>query len=327
MQIPVTTLAVEFARHAQLPQAVCKDEAYLRILVAGFASNAAMVKRDLRRLLEKDPQSFLEAACHVLRECDQGPGAGYLADLLWSTARLFAALADPQWIPLAPAIALAKRWVMWEPLLDIKLLQIGFSDSSLASELDMALARRVLAILRELPAERHILLPLANLLRSPHAYVRLTAMTLYGRAANNPEWVRKHLADGDATVRAQAVTCLWGAGTDAASAVLREAARDSDPHVAANALVGLHYDGASDVTANLHSMAVRGDPRARAAAAFAMGQTLDAGSKVALRGLLKDRDPKVRSEALQALIRVHRCSSRDHAPTEPRLDTGESVAQ
>ena len=194
-------------------------------------------------------------------------------------------------------------------------------------ELDMALARRVLAILRELPAERHILLPLANLLRSPHAYVRLTAMTLYGRAANNPEWVRKHLADGDATVRAHAVTCLWGAGTDAASAVLREAARDSDPRVAANALVGLHYDGAADATANLHSMAVRGDSRARAAAAFAMGQTLDAGSKAALQGLLKDRDPKVRSEALQALIRVHRFSSGDHAPTAPRLDTGESVAQ
>jgi hypothetical protein len=325
MQVPVTTLAVEFARQAQLSHAPGKDEPYLRTLVAEFGSNIAMVKRDMRRLLEKDPQSFLEAACRVLKECDHGLGAAYLADLLWSSARLFAALADPEWMPLAPAIALARRWVRWEPLLDIKLLHIGFSSE--ASELDMARGRRVLAILRELPAERHILLPLANLLRSPHAHVRLTAITLYGRAANNPEWVRKHLADGDATVRAHAVTCLWGEGSDAASAVLREAARDSDPRVAANALVGLHYGGAPDITHSLHAMAVHVDPKARAAAAFAMGQTLHAGCKPALQGLLKDRDPNVRSEALQALIRVHRCSSsRNDVPPVPRHHTGELVS-
>src|SRR5579872_6836885 len=130
MQAPVTTLAVEFARQAQLPHALGKDGLYLRTLVAEFPSNAAMVKRDMRRLLEKDPQSFLEAACRVLKECDHGTGAAYLADLLWSSARLFAALADPEWMPLAPAIALAQRWVRWEPLLDIKLLHIGFSSEA-----------------------------------------------------------------------------------------------------------------------------------------------------------------------------------------------------
>jgi hypothetical protein len=326
MQVPVTTLAVEFARQAQLPHAPGKDVLYLQTLVAEFGSNAAMVKRDMRRLLERDPQSFLEAACRVLKECDHSLGAAYLADLLWSSARLFAALADPEWMPLARAIALAQRWVRWEPLLDIKLLQIGFSsEASAASELDIARGRRVLAILRELPAQRHILLPLANLLHSPHAHVRLTAITLYGRAANNPEWVRKHLADGDATVRAHAVTCLWGAGSGAAGDVLREAARDSDPRVAANALVGLHYGGAPDVTHSLHAMAVHLDPKARAAAAFAMGQTLQAACKPALQGLLKDRDPNVRSEALQALIRVHRCSSRNDAPPVPRYHTLELV--
>ena len=308
MQAPVTTLVAEFVRRVQLPRTAGEDEAYLRTLVAELASSPAMLKRDMRRLLEKDPRSFLKAACQVLTECPDGPGAAYLADLLWSSARLFDALADPQWMPLAPAITLAKLWIQWEPLLDIKLLQIGFSSDSGATAFDMARAHRVLAILRELPPERHLLLPLSNLLRSRHEYVRLTAVTLYGRAANSPEWVRRRLSDVDATVRAHAVISLWGAGSETASAVLQEAARDSDPRVAANALVGLHYGGAADVSASLHAMAAQGDPKARAAAAFAMGQTLHSGCKAALRGLLKDRDPQVRGEALQALIRVHRCS-------------------
>lgn len=189
---------------------------------------------------------------------------------------------------------------------------MGFpSDANAVSEIDIVRARRVLAIVQELPAERHILLPLANLLRSPDAQVRLTATTLYGRANNNPEWVRKRLADGDASVRAHAVTSLWGTGSEAASAVLREAAHDTDPRVAANALIGLHYGGAPDVGASLKAMAAHVDPKARAAAAFAMGQTLQADCKTALQGLLKDHDPHVRSEALQALIRVHRWSSRN----------------
>ena len=309
MQVPVTTLVSEFARQARLPQATGQDDVYLRTLVAEFAANSAMVKRDMRRQLEKDAGTFLQAACRVLRECSEGSGAAYLADLLWSSSRLFATLADPQWMPLEAAITLAKLWVRWEPLLDIKLLHIGFpSDASAASEPDVARARRVLAIVRELPADRHLLLPLASLLRNPDTQVRLAAMVLYGRANNNPEWVRKHLAEGDARVRAHAVLSLWGTRSRAASAVLREAARDSDPRVVANALIGLHYSGASDVPASLRAMAVHVDPKARAAAAFAMGQTLQADCKSALQRLLKDHDSSVRSEALHALIRVHRGS-------------------
>jgi len=286
-----------------------------------------MVKRDMRPQLEKDSGVFLRAACRVLRECSEGPGAAYLADLLWSSSRLFATLADPQWMPLGAAITLAKLWVRWEPLLDIKLLYIGFPfDASAVSEPDIARARRVLAIVRELPADRHILLPLASLLRSPDTQVRLTAMVLYGRANNNPEWVRKRLAESDASVRAHAVTSLWGAKSDAASACERrlaipipaktpgpEAAPAPESQAAPNAasapaekaLIGLHCRGATGAAASPQAMAVHADPKARAAAAFAMGQTLQAECKSALQELLQDRDPNVRSEALQSLIRVH----------------------
>lgn len=181
MQAPVTRLVSEFVRSVKLPHAVEEEEVYLRTRVAEFASNAAMLKRDMRRLLEKDPRSFLRAACRVLRECDHGPGAIYLADLLWSSARLFDALADPQWMPLTPAITLAKLWIPWEPLLDIKLLQIGFSsDPSAANELDMARAHRVLAILRELPTEK----------APPAAFVESAAQPACMRASDCRDLIR-----------------------------------------------------------------------------------------------------------------------------------------
>ncbi len=127
-----------------------------------------MVKRDMRRQLEKDSGAFLQAPCRVLKECSEGPGAAYAADLLWSSSCLFATLVDPKWMPLGAAIALAKLWIRCEPLLDIKLLHIGFpSDLSAVSEPDMARARGVLAIVRELPAERHILLPLGESAAQP----------------------------------------------------------------------------------------------------------------------------------------------------------------
>lgn len=37
--------------------------------MAEFASNSAAVKRDMRRLFEKDPTPCLQAACRVFREC------------------------------------------------------------------------------------------------------------------------------------------------------------------------------------------------------------------------------------------------------------------
>jgi hypothetical protein len=305
MQVPVTELIAEFARQARLPESAEQEDVYLLTLVADFASNSAMIKRDMRRLLEKDPRLFVRAACRVLRRSPEGPGSAYLAELLWSSPEICNSLLDPELLPLRAAVALAQVWVKWEPLLDIKLLHIGFPSDSGAT--DTSRARRALAIVGELPPERHLLLPLASLLRSPDAQVRLSATALYGRANNNPAWVRKRLAEADAEVRAHAVTSLWGLDSDAAGAVLREAARDPDPRVAANAWIGLHSAGAPDAVTSLKAMAVQVDPQARAAAAFAMGQTLHAGFRMALQDLLKDRDPQVRSQALQALIRVQRC--------------------
>jgi HEAT repeats/HEAT repeat len=184
---------------------------------------------------------------------------------------------------------------------------MGFpSEATTVQNVDIVRAKRVLAIVNELPACRHILLPLVNLLHSPDPKVRSKAASLYGRTSQNGDCVRKRLSDMDPRVRANAVESLWGMDSSSARAVLREASRDQHHRVAANALVGLHRIGAYDVTASLQKMADGAEPMGRAAAAFAMGQILNMDFKPVLESLLKDDSPKVRSQALRSLIRLKR---------------------
>jgi hypothetical protein len=294
-------------REARVAAANSDGDLLLQSLVDAFQSSSAMSKRDLRRMLEKDGARFLQSSCRVLKASAEGPGAVYLMELLWSNPVLVSGLIEPALLPLDTAIRFAKRWVEYDSMLDIKLLHMGFpSEATTVQNVDIVRAKRVLAIVNELPACRHILLPLVNLLHSPDPKVRFKAASLYGRTSQNGDWVRKRLSDMDPRVRANAVESLWGMDSSSARAVLREASRDQHHRVAANALVGLHRIGAYDVTASLQKMAKGAEPMGRAAAAFAMGQILNVDFKPVLESLLKDDNPQVRSQALRSLIRLKR---------------------
>jgi hypothetical protein len=306
MEVPVIELVCEFVEEARVRPGKEDEDVSLRGLVDYFQSSSAMFKRNMRRMLEKDPAGFLLSACRILKVSAKGPGAAYLMELLWMNPVMVASLIEPALLPLFTAIRFAKRWQPFDPLLDIKLLHIGFpSEDGGVHDVDIVRAKRALAIVNELPADRHILLPLVNLLCSPDTQVRSKAAAIYGRTSKNPEWVRKKLAETDARVRANAVESLWGADSEPARAVLKEASRDRNHRVAANALIGLHRSGA-DVTANLQKMALGTDPLTRAAAAFAMGQILKSDFKPLLEKMLKDGDQRVRGRALQSLIRLRR---------------------
>jgi hypothetical protein len=307
MEAPVAELVGEFVREVRVAAANSDGDVLLQSLVDAFQSSSAMSKRDMRRMLEKDAAWFLQSSCRVLKASAEGPGAVYLMELLWSNPVLVSGLIEPALLPLDTAIRFAKRWVEYDSMLDIKLLQMGFpSEATTVQNVDIVRAKRVLAIVNELPACRHILLPLVNLLHSPDPKVRSKAASLYGRTSQNGDCVRKRLSDMDPRVRANAVESLWGMDSSSARAVLREASRDQHHRVAANALVGLHRIGAYDVTASLQKMADGAEPMGRAAAAFAMGQILNMDFKPVLESLLKDDSPKVRSQALRSLIRLKR---------------------
>jgi hypothetical protein len=332
MEVPVAELVREFVQEARVPPGNEEEDVFLQGLIDDFQSSSALFKRDMRRRLEKDPPAFLRSACRLLRANSRGPGAAYVMELLWSNPVLVASLIDPVMLPLRTAIAFAKRWYPFDPMLDIKLLHIGFpSEDGGVHDVDILRARRALAIVNELPANRHILLPLVNLLSSPDASVRSKAATIYGRTSQNPEWVRKRLGETDARVRANAVESLWGADSDSAKAVLKEASRDRHHRVAVNALIGLHRSGAVDAAASLKKMAQAPDPMARAAAAFAMGEILKDEFKPVLESLLKDSSANVRGRALASLIRLrrHRAQeiAREVASLAPEEDEPPEQAQ
>jgi hypothetical protein len=328
MEAPVTELVGEFVREVRVAAASGEGDVFLQGLVDDFQSSSAMFKRDMRRMLEKDSAGFLQSACRILKTSTKGPGAAYLIELLWSNPVMVSGLTDPTLLPLDTAIRFAKEWMKYDSMLDIKLLHMGFpSEATTVQSIDIVRAKRVLAIVSELPACRHILLPLVNLLHSPDPKVRSKAASLYGRTSQNADWVRKRLQEVDARVRANAVESLWGTDSDSARAVLKEASRDHHHRVAANALVGLHRIGAYDVTASLQKMAHSEDPMGRAAAAFAMGQILHADFKPVLETLLKDPSPQVRSQALRSLIRMKRQPKPGEVEAVPAETAVDAVAE
>jgi hypothetical protein len=306
VEVPVVELAREFVHEAQLCAGTEDEDVGLQELLDDSQSSPAIFKRDVRRMIEKDARGFLASACRVLKRCAEGPRAASLMELLWSNPVMVASLIEPAILPLAAAIRFAKRWQPFDPLLDIKLLHAAFpSEDGGVHDVDIERARRALALVTELPVDRHILVPLVRLLCSPDSQVRSKAAAIYGRTSKNPEWVRKKLAETDARVRANAVESLWGADSEPARAVLKEASRDRNHRVAANALIGLHRSGA-DVTVSLQQMASGADPLMRAASAYAMGQVLKSDFKPLLEQMLRDSDPRVRGRALQSLIRLRR---------------------
>ncbi len=329
MDVPVQELLGDFLREANVPVAGRGEDAFLEHMVDDVQSSSALFKRDVRRLMEKDPAAFFPSACRILRTSLERPGVASLLEVLWSSALLLSSLIDPNVLSLCKATAFAKRWVAFDPTLDAKLLQIGFplEDDDALLGADRVRPKRTLDIVAELPPNRHILLTLAKLLRNSDTCIRSKAALLYARASNNPEWVRKMLADPDARVRANAVEGLWETRTEAAGAVFKEAALDPDHRVAANALVGLHFNGQTgvDVMGTLHGMMRRPEPAARASAAFAMGRTYDANYAPILECLLRDGDQSVRGQALQALIRIRRHDAQECAE-QPTSKPAEEVA-
>ena len=318
MEAAVHDLLRDFFHEANLQASATEIDQALQRLVDDAGSDSSVCKRDLRRLLERDSAGFLQAACRILKVSLDKTGAGPLLDLLWASSLLLTSLIDPALLSLPAATALAQRWIACDPMLDIKLLQIGFpmgADDTITA-VEMSRPRRAMDIVATLPPNRHVLLSLARLLRHPDPQIRSKAALLYARASRNPEWVRKMLAEPDSRVRANAVEGLWETRSSLAAALFREAALDPDHRVAANALIGLHCCGETEgvITDVLGNMLRSQNPLARSAAAFASGYIMDVNSTSALEGLLRDRDASVRGQALRALIRIRRQDRPEAAP-------------
>jgi hypothetical protein len=279
MEMPVQELIADFLQAASVNVVNAEVDVWLQRLIDDAEASSAVLKRDMRRLLEKDPPGFLQSACRILKVRSERPGVASMLDLLWSSPVLLGSLSDPAMLPLPAAIRFAKRWVAFDPMLDIKLLSIGFPsvEADGDSVAEGVGSKRALEIVCEMPPNRHLLQPLARLLRSPDPFVRSKVALMYARASDNPEWVRKMLADPEVRVRANAVEGLWETKAASAGAAFKEAALDPDHRVQINALLGLHYIGDTSVNlrAALEKIAGASSAVVRASAAFAMGRMMD----------------------------------------------------
>ena len=131
-------------------------------------------------------------------------------------------LIDPAMLPLATAIHFAKRWQAFDPMLDIKLLHAAFpSEDGGVHEVDIVRAKRALAIVSELPANRRVSVAPGQ----PDVQSRRTGAVQGGRhlRAHLPEsGLGPQTAGGDdSRVRANAVESLWGQDSDLVRAVLQ----------------------------------------------------------------------------------------------------------
>jgi len=318
MEPAVQELLRDFFHEANVQVAASDIDLALQRLVDDIHSDSAVCKRDLRRLLERDPAGFFQSAGRILKGGVETTGVGPLLESLWSSPLLLNGLIDPGTLSLHTATALAKRWVAFDPMLDIKLLQMGFplGEDDVVWAADLVRPKRALDIVSELPPNRHVLLAVAKLLRHGDSHIRSKAALLYSRASKNPDWVRKMLAEPDARVRANAVEGLWENRSPFAIALFKEAALDPDHRVAANALVGLHgcSEERGEVLDLVQNMARNADPLARSAAAFVMGQIMDGNCTPILEKLLHDGDQGVRGQALRSLIRLRRQERHEAAP-------------
>ena len=160
MEAPIQELIGDFLHEASVSGADTDIDICLQRLIDDGGSSSAVLKRDMRRLLEKDAHGFLQSACRILRVCSERPGVASMLDLLWSSPVLLSSLIDPTMLSLPAAAALAMRWVALDPMLDIKLLEIGFPSGEIDGEtVAEAGWKRALEIVVELPPNRHLLQP------------------------------------------------------------------------------------------------------------------------------------------------------------------------
>ena len=95
MEAPVQELIGDFLREASVGGADTDVDLCLQRLIDDGGSSSAVLKRDMRRLLERDAHGFLRSACRILKVCSERPGVASMLDLLWSSPVLLSSLIDP----------------------------------------------------------------------------------------------------------------------------------------------------------------------------------------------------------------------------------------
>ena len=257
-------------------------------------------RKQIRQLLDDNPQVFLSAAVEVMKGQPDTRGAEFVARLLVTSGLLLPALCDPS-LSYEQSLALARLAVRADSMKEVML---GRASA------DRVASSQVIRILEQTAGGRDSLPLLLRLLRQPNPYLRSKAVLMLGRDTRNVSWVRKILADADPRIRANAVEALWGVDSPEARELLGSLREDADNRVAGNALLGLYRLGDATVIREIAAMAEHEEPKFRATSAWVMGETGHPRFEGMLSEMLHDRENMPRRAAIAAASRIHRAEAR-----------------
>jgi hypothetical protein len=235
--------------------------------------------------------------------------------------RIIEPLIDPTVFSLEEAIAIAKRLVKIEPILDMKmmrrLLYSGINPDELHKRIDNSQGIRLLEIMAAVSDGARVLPVMSQLMRHTNPKIRSKAALLVGRSNKSCKWVEQRLAEEDPRVRANAVESLWGTNSADAKNVFWAAVHDPDNRVAGNALLGLYRLG--DVTSIPLIVDLAADPRTdfRVTGMWLMGETADPRFLSILARMISDPEPQVRATAFRSIARLKQVAAK--SALEPNL--------
>jgi hypothetical protein len=272
-------------------------------LVKNFETDAAVIRQQIRDLMDNDHELFYATSIQILKTAGDSRGAQYLVALLVSNGMLLRALCNPN-LSREETLALGRAARRVDPMVDVALAR-SLADSAVGdSAVHVADPAKLMDILCEIADAARIMPSLMRMMRHPNPYLRSKAVKMIGRGSRSTKWVMGRLSESDPRVRANAVESLWGVDTPEARTLLKFAASDANNRVAGNAMLGLYYLGEASALADVVSLTGHESTLFRASAAWVMGETGDPRFTESLRRLIADPDPVVRKRAFAALAQI-----------------------
>ena len=266
-------------------------------------------RKQIRQLLNENPQAFVSAAIEVMKNQLDTRGAQFVAGLLVSSGLILPALCEPS-LTHEQALAMARIAMRADSTKEVVL---GRASA------DRVASSRVIRVLEGKSGEKDHLSLLLRLLRQPNPYLRSKAVLMIARGTRNVNWVRKTLADADPRIRANAVEAIWGLDTPEARELLGSLRGDPNNRVAGNALLGLYRLGDAAIIPEIVHMAEHETPAFRSTASWVMGAAGHPRFAGELSRMLKDPHPVPRKAALAALGRIRHAVKQAQALPVRRL--------
>jgi len=298
---------------------------FLLDAVSTFASNRMKAILAIRQIQTIDPAGLALAAAR-LALCSEvkSDGIQYVTGLVTAGSLLSDLFLKSRVLPLSAAVALARKLLAIEPMMDIHLLRntataVGGNLRSTES----GIALRLLGLVDAVSDCSRLSAYLVQFADHQDAQVRSKAALLLGKANWNLARTKSLLASDDARLRANAVESLWGNTRKEVQKLLWDATQDSSNRVVVNAFLGLCLASDREAFSGLTKLAEATDQGLRSGVAWAMGEIGDPQFGEVLGRLEQDADAGVREMARSSKnkLRTLPVSLPEYLEAPPSLET------